>query len=213
METNPRSPAQESGPGAWAPPPPVVLPEQRRATPPPLPPMRERRISAEADFEATLGSLVDQFANLPPAEYGEAPELPELAAEPQSTRSRRDYLWWGAGSLVLGAALAGGVIAGFHLIHKNRIAQAQPAAVTRPEVPINVKAAAPAVEPLADEAVPQASALPDEPTPAPVAAAAPTPTPRKKVVHRAPRRARAAAVSSEAKPTKAREDGWEDPYK
>ena len=216
METNPRSPALQSE-TAWAPPPPVVMPGQPRSAPPPLP-ASMRRASAEADFDATLGSLVDHFASLPPAEYGEAPELPELAVAEPSPRG--EYLRWGVGSLVLGAALAGGVIAGFHFIrHRPAV---RPAA-TRPDVPIVVKvaaptpAAAPAVEPLAEESTPQATALPDEPTAKPAAVPA-APAPRKKIVHRATRRSPAVAPATRSRPARSSggsddSGGWDDPYK
>jgi hypothetical protein len=122
METNPRI---KSPGGEWYPPPPVKIAKQG---PPPLPP-RAKRISAEEDFEATLGSLVDQFTRLPPPVYGEPPEIAAAAPERKDAEARtaeRPSSWIVVGSLLLGCVVAYGALLAWKHVH------VRPAAATAP---------------------------------------------------------------------------------
>lgn len=91
--TNPRARIEPS----WAPPP-VIEAE------PTIEPSDEFSPDDAAAFDATLGSLVEQFASLPPASYGEPPaEMSEPRGAGPSTR-------WGVPLAALGSMVLGGAI-------------------------------------------------------------------------------------------------------
>jgi hypothetical protein len=91
--TNPRARVEPS----WAPPPPVT-PAERDP---------QQQADHEADFDATLGNLVEHFATLPPATYGEpVAESVQPVAAPEARPERR----WIVPVAALAAAVVGGVV-------------------------------------------------------------------------------------------------------
>jgi hypothetical protein len=210
METNPRLRARE-----WAPPPPVV------PGPPPIPQPPPPR-ATEEEFEATLGGLVEHYANLPPATYGEPPDLAsdiELATR-RPTDARRGHPVWATVAMVaMGGLVAGGGVAGWSYFKRQaaRVAAPAPAAVPVRSVNIVVKQPAPEAAPVVEDGqqgVPQAEPLAEERVAA-LAIAKPvvsktTPVKRAKRVARSARRR--APVLPAAQPA-ASDDGWEDPYR
>src|SRR5512143_2771823 len=110
METNPRT-----RPGEWAPPPAVV--SGQPASSAPIPPRPVVRAEAQAaEFEATLGSLVERFTALPPPLYGEPPDLSltEGQSRPR-TAHRRSLLGTAVVALFLGGMVVAAALVGFRL--------------------------------------------------------------------------------------------------
>jgi len=213
METDPRLRAPE-----WAPPPPVV------PGPPPVPPPPRPR-ATEEEFEATLGGLVEHFAHLPPAIYGEPPDLAtdiEAGARRADARPTRSYLWTGLAMVAVGGLVAAGGVVGwsYYKRHTAQVRAAEPAAVPARPVEIVVKQPAPEVTPVVDgeQGIPQAEPLAeDRSAPQAVAEPAPpkasvTPVKRAKRVVRSVRR-RAPVEDAPAAQPPPPEDGWEDPYR
>jgi hypothetical protein len=220
METNPRVRV----PGEWAPPPPVVVPESPQ-TPPPLP--TQGPDQAE-QFEDLLGGLVEHYATLPPANFGEPPDaIFETSDKTVDARRRSPVLWIALG--VVGLTLAGLGAGGFYVYNKLKLnldpskiaADTTPAikiAIDENNLPkqapkVAVAPVVPKVEQLTPEAEPAAAAEP--PKAASVAKARParvvkkrarrtTRTSRRRVVERRSVRKPVRASSSE---------NWEDPYK
>jgi hypothetical protein len=202
-------------PGEWAPPPPVVVaPPVEQAPSPPLRP--------EDEFEATLGSLVEHFATLPPPSFGEAPELAAAPArETRPVRRRSPAVVW-VSSLVLGATVAGGVMLGLHFAKPEKTAREAPPPAVAPAPPapkIVVKSLPedppPATEttaPLADE-TPTPAAAEHAAEPAEAAKAAPPDRKPRKTTIRKRTRNRPAGSAGPALPASTAGDGWEDPYK
>jgi hypothetical protein len=215
MQANPRARVAAN----WSPPPDVSAPV--RSTPAPVAGPSASQ-SHEAEFENTLGSLVDYYASLPPAEYGEPPVVSSSSDVTEHTDLSRSYFWWGLCSLIMGAALAAGALA---IVHMTRH---RPGALgNRREVPISVKiesrtAAAPtselATEPLDETVTPETSALPDE-TAAAVEFAKPAPSVATKVAPASTKPPRTAAASKRSARRTAHvkraadEESWEDPYR
>jgi hypothetical protein len=214
METNPRIQ------GEWSPPPAVVVVPQ----PPPRP-----RVNLEEDFETTLGGLVEHFANLPPARYGEPPDLvsdlgPQLASHAPNRRSW-NVVWVTACAVVLGGGIALGSYLGWSYLRRPepRSTLVKPVTPDVGKIKIVVKTpptkGVPQAEPLVDD---RAAATP---VAAPSAVPAvkddldeETPTVRREPVKPKPivrkiRRQRRVAKPVGAAATGAGGDGWEDPYR
>jgi hypothetical protein len=219
---NPRT----RSPGEWAPPPAVVVPVAPVPRKPAPAPKR-----AEEEFEATLGSLVEHFNTLPPPAFGEPPTLQlatpedEPASEPRG--SRRVPLWlWGAGSLLLGAVVVGGLVLGLGLWRPpadNAVAPAPVVAATpapRPEPPQPQIVVKSLPEDRTEGAAPTTEPLP-EPRPEERAAAAEESGTARKVrkstLRRSTLRKRGPArprPSAPSLPAAAGEDSsWADPYR
>lgn len=98
--TNPRARVEPS----WAPPPPITGQESPEA---PGSLSAAEQADYEADFDATLGNLVEQFSTLPPATYGE-PVAESVRDDVASTppRERR----WLVPVAALTSAFVGGVV-------------------------------------------------------------------------------------------------------
>ncbi len=230
METNPRVRV----PGEWAPPPPIVVPESPQ-TPPPLP---QQGPDQAEEFEDLLGGLVEHYATLPPANFGEPPEAifestSEQAADPR--RRRSPVLWIVLG--IVGLTLAGLGAGGFYVYNKLKLNldPSQLTAETTPAIKIAIQNTPPEPAPKVATApvVPKVEQLSPAATPAAVASAGPVkvatapvqakpivakPRPARIVKKRARRttrtKRRVVKQRSVRKPVRASSsEDWEDPYK
>jgi hypothetical protein len=118
-----------------------------------------RAKAQEAEFEATLGGLVERFTALPPPVYGEPPDLAlaEGQARPRAARRRSPVSIW-IGSLALGGLVAGGALVGLRVVRGTDQGTVAPVVVPTPapEVKIVIKNAA---VPVAGSAAPQAEPI------------------------------------------------------
>lgn len=220
METNPRARISEN----WAPPPPVAAQvEVQDVVPQPA-------AGTEDEFEEILGSLVEHYSTLPPATFGEPPQVTPISDTSHSTETRvaksRVGLWIGlaaAGVLVTTGLVLGGVF----LMDKGE-KKIDPSAAVQPAVaqaaPVAVDEAAPeepTAEPLSnippagdvkEEATEEAAepAVAADTTPAPPAAVKPAKKVTRKKVRKARKRARKAKRRAPVKAAKGSD--WEDPY-
>jgi hypothetical protein len=173
---------------------------------------------------------VEHFAHLPPATYGEPPDLAaevELGTRrAKESRPTGSYLWTSVAMVALGGLVAGGGALGWSYYKRHsRVTAPEPAAPAR-AIDIVVKQPTPEVTPVVDEGeggIPQAEPLAEEKSalevvkPAPEAVkptvSQPTATPVKRAKHvaRSVRKRAQAADLPAAQP--ASDDSWEDPYR
>jgi hypothetical protein len=214
METNPRARI----PGEWSPPPPVVVVSQPAPAPRP-------RANPEEEFETTLGGLVEHFANLPPARYGEPPELaPDLGPQLSSPRDPvRRRSWTAVGvaacAVVLGGGVALGAFLGWRYLQRP---EPHPTAPVKPQAPIQIviRTTAPArgvpqAEPLLEHAAPAAAlpAVPDDQDDTPAVATGIRPVKPNPGVGKGRRHRKRASGPVGAPAAGADGDPWEDPYR
>lgn len=189
--TNPRARIEPS----WAPPPAIEAE-------PILGPSEEFSPDDAAAFDATLGSLVEQFASLPPASYGEPPaEMSEPRAAGASTR-------WGVplaalGSMVLGGAITLAILIGpqqlWSRLTGNGAVEAAPAALA-PSAPVDVQWTSP--EPRTEPLKPKAATPPTTEVVAVVAAPIKPDAPQSTSLTRTPAKMTQAVKMAKAARTK-----------